>query len=289
MATDLAALSFGRRVLLGMRYPLRGVKLVIGHPGLWGYLLAPAMITTSLFLLGTFVAWHGIGWILALFLTPGPEHATWVNLVWYTAAFSLRASAFVLTAVTLYLVSGLIAVPFNDRLSEHVETLCLGPYDEPFSWRVLAGDLLLSVAHSALSLTLWLMVMVASMALNLVPVIGQVLSFVVGTVATAFFLSREAMDGALSRRRMGYAHKLAVLRANGAVLLGFGLVASVMLWIPLLNFVLLPMAVAGGTLLYCRLETEGVVPDTQGRLGYTPERHRERALADRSLPAEPEG
>lgn len=287
--TAISERPFGRRVLLGMRYPLLGARLVIGHPGLWGYLLAPAMITATLFLTVSFSTWHLIGWGLGWLWTPGPEHATWLHVLWYGALFSLRLSVFVVTGVSLYLLSGLIAIPFNDRLSEHVETMALGPYDEPFSWRVLAGDLALSVAHSALSIVLWLLVMAVSMALNLVPVLGQVLSFAVGTGGTAWFLARESMDGALSRRRMGYAHKLAVLRENGAVLLGFGLVASVMLWIPLLNFVLLPMAVAGGTLLYCRLETEGAIPDAAGRPGYRPERHRQRALADDSLPPEPEG
>jgi uncharacterized protein involved in cysteine biosynthesis len=162
----------------------------------------------------------------------------------------------------------------------------LGPYDEPFSWRQTLGDLKNSVIHSALSLGLWLSVMIASLVLNLLPVAGSVLSFAIGVAATTMFVARESMDGAMSRRRMRYRHKLRVIVAHPWLMLGFGLVVATLLWIPLLNFVILPMAVAGGTVMFCQLEKLRLVPHEDGKVGFTSARHRVEALADRGLTEE---
>jgi uncharacterized protein involved in cysteine biosynthesis len=279
-----------RRLLTGMSYPLLGVRLVLTHAATWPYLVAPVLINAAVFLTAAFVAWHGIALAMGLVWAPGAESGWFVHVAWYATAFLLRALAFLVIGVALYFTAGLVAIPFNDRLSEHVETLCLGPYEESFDWRVLLVDVLQSVAHSALSLVLWLGVMAPLFLLQLVPVAGSVLHFVLGTLVTSLFLAREMMDGCLSRRRMGYGHKLRVIRANGWVALGFGLVAAGMLWVPLLNFALLPMVVAGGALLYCHLETLGLVPDADGTGRYLPERHRVAALAEETCtPSDSDG
>jgi CysZ protein len=277
---NLRDLSSSRKVMRGARYALAGVRLVAFQPSLWGYLVAPVSIMLLLFFGGAFFAWHGIGLALGMLWTPGAgASAMWAGAWWLLGIF-VKLMAVGTLALGLYFTAGLIATPFNDRLSEHVETSVLGPYEEPFSWRVLVTDLLISVTHSVVSLTIWITVMVFSFVLNLIPGIGSVASFVIGTVATAMFLSREAADGCMSRRRMSFGHKFRVVMQHSSLFFGFGVVASCMLWIPFLNFLLLPMAVAGGTLMYCHLEQQGLIPDEQGSLGYVPTRTRVAALAD---------
>ena len=281
---DLENISSLRKVWRGARYALGGVWLITARPSLWGYLIAPASITLLLFFGVSFFAWHGIGMAMDALWTPGVDTSLFTIGVWMTIELLVRVMAIGTTALALYFAAGLVATPFNDRLSEHVETSILGPYEEPFSWRVMAVDLAISVSHSLLSLTIWLTVMLFSFVLNLIPGAGTVASFAVGTVATAVFLSREAIDGCMSRRRMSYGHKFRVMIQHFPLFLGFGVVASCMLWVPFLNFLLLPMAVAGGTRMYCHLEQLGLVPDSDGNLGYVPSRSRVAALADGGEP-----
>ncbi|MEZ4235515.1 MAG: EI24 domain-containing protein [Myxococcota bacterium] len=277
---DLRDLSATRKLLRGARYALAGVRLVLLRPSLWGYLVAPASITILLFFGVSFFAWQGIGLLLGLLWTPGAHSSALFAGLWWVFGLLVKVTAVATTALALYFTAGLIATPFNDRLSEQIETSVLGPYEEPFSWKVMAADLAVSVSHSLVSLTLWLTVMVSGLMLNLVPGIGSVASFLVGGLCTSLFLSREAMDGCLSRRRMSFGHKFRIVVQHFPLFLGFGIVASCMLWVPFLNFLLLPMAVAGGTLMYCHLEQQGLIPDAQGNLGFISERARVAALAD---------
>ncbi|MEQ1503130.1 MAG: EI24 domain-containing protein [Myxococcota bacterium] len=280
---DLASLSASGKALRGARYALAGVKIVATRPRLWVYLVAPVVITLGMFLGMSVTAWGVISWGLSFVWTPGPNASAWLAGAWWFLALAAKLMAVGTIGLGVYFAAGLIATPFNDRLSEHVETSALGPYEEAFSWRVLMGDLALSLSHSLLSLALWITVMVASLAMNLIPVVGSVASFAIGTTATAMFLARESMDGCMSRRRLSYGHKYRILMAQLPMMLGFGVVASLMLWIPFLNFLLLPMAVAGGTLMYCHLEQQGLIPDVNGAPGYTPNRSRVAALADHQV------
>jgi uncharacterized protein involved in cysteine biosynthesis len=262
---DLAALRPLQRFGWGLRYAWWGMRLVVTRTALWPYVAGPVLISVLLFAGAGTIAWFGIGLAMDQLWVPGPETRLWVAAGWFALEMVLRASALVAVGVALYLVAGLLATPFVDKLSEHVETMVLGPYDEPFSVRVLLGDLGLSLAHTALSMVLWATLMGIAFALNVVPAAGQVLSFLAGVLFSAFLVSRESMDGALSRRRMAYGHKLRVLLRHPLLALGFGLGASALLWVPFVNFLVLPMTAAGGTLLFCHLEQQGLVPPARGQ------------------------
>jgi CysZ protein len=279
---ELRQLGRGRQFLRGIRYAFAGMRLVATHPRLWPYVLAPALITVSLFVGVVLVAWPGFGMLLDALWTPA-EHGLGVKVLWYGFWWFVRFLVVAIAAFVLYFTSGLFATPFNDRLSEEVETLVLGPYTEPFSLRQLLGDLANSLLHSTLSLALWLTILLASTALNLVPVFGSVASVAIGWFATAVFLARESVDGTLSRRRMTFRHKLRVVWAQLPMMLGLGTVAALLLWIPLMNFLILPMMIAGATLMYCHLEQAGLVPDAAGATGYKSPRLRNALLADHDL------
>lgn len=273
---ELRNLSATRSFLTGIRFAMEGGRVVAARPWLWGYLLAPITILLSFFALTALVSWPTIGWLMGLIWTPSPSSGWLLSWLWATFGVVIRLALLGAVGIVLYFVAGLVATPFNDRLSDEIERMTLGSYEEPFSFRVLVGDLANSLAHSALSLAIWLTVMTCSFFLNLLPVVGSVLSLLIAIVATAIFLGRESMDGCMSRRRMSYRHKYQVVLSQLPLVMGFGLVASALLWIPFLNFVMLPVAVVGGTLMYCELERQGLVPDPGGRLGYSPIRHRPR-------------
>ncbi len=261
-APDLAARGAVGRFFTGLSYPLEGFRIVLTHPGTWKYLIAPMFLS----LVALVAALYGSVQLVQLMMasqfdpTANLAQKSWF---WIVSGF-FYVVAFAVTMVFTYVLANLVAVPFNDGLSDRIEQLTLGPLDEPFDLGTMVADLLQSVVHSALSLLLWGFVMVGLLILHLVPGFGNLLSVVATTLATSFFLAREMMDGAMSRRRLGYAHKLRVVRANRAICLGFGLVASVFLWLPGINILLMPMMVVGGTLMYAHLEQRGLVPNREG-------------------------
>ena len=249
---DLTSGNPIRRFLRGASYVLRGARFVVGRPGLYPYLVWPALIVGSLMLTAGVGTVLGTYWIMAeLVQTNG--HAVLAVLG--------AVSFFVLSMVTSYLCAGFIAIPFNDRLSVEVERITTGREDEDFDWSVFFTDLRRSLAHSFLSLCLWLVMVLLLLPLHLVPGVGSVIHAVASMSLTATLASREMMDGAMSRRRMSYGHKWRVIRSNKALLLGMGAASGLLVAIPVLGFFLLPIAVSGGTLMFNKLEQDGLVPE----------------------------
>jgi len=235
----------------GLRVPLVGVRHVLAHPSTWPLLVLPTCITVVMFVVALVVAWTAVPWLMGLVWVPGPTNGAVVHLLYAFVANLLRALFLLVVGVTLYFTAGLVAVPFNDRLSAHVEQAVLGrDPSAPFDWR----DVPISVAHSALALALWLPVMLGLWSLELVPVLGSLLHLLLSTLATSFFLGRELMDGAMSRRRWAFRDKLAFVWRHRGPALAMGAVASLLLAVPLLNGLFLPVLIAGGTELFLRLE-----------------------------------
>lgn len=259
-APDLDTLSLPRRFLWGARYALYGARIVVTHPTLWWTVVVPVVLTLMMFVLGFWAIGVLLPWLTTFVWVPGPHHATWVWILYEVVLWTFRLSVAVALGVLLYFTAGLIATPFNDRLSERVERVVLGWRSDPVPLSQTLADLWWSLVHSLLSLVIYLLVLTVAFVLNLVPGVGNAASFALGSLASGLFFAREAMDGSFSRRRMSYARKWRIVMRHWPLALGFGLCVSLAMWVPFLNFLVLPMSVAGGTLMYCHLEAAGQLP-----------------------------
>ena len=79
---------------------------------------------------------------------------------------------------------------------------------------------------------------------------------VVAAAVGAWTLAVQFADYPLENRGRPFRDTLTLLRANRAAALGFGACATLALAVPLVNFLLVPVAVAGGTLLWLRLDAQ---------------------------------
>ena len=229
----------------GFTAPWRSIRLLAGRRDLWPLVLAPALIT-GLLLTGAVVVAVSSGSSVTLWLMP------W--LVRWPAMFAVvRALVVGLLAMALgasgYMLGALLSIPFNDHLSERVES---ASYELPTPLSVLEA-LPTSIAHSFLGVGLWMLLQVVFLPLQLAPGIGSALDFLVGTGLTAFFLSHQMMDGPMSRWRLSFREKLDLLWEHLGLSLGLGLAATLMLAVPVLNLFGLPVCVAAGALLFAEI------------------------------------
>ncbi len=248
----------------GFAFFRSGVSTVVGQPHLWPYVFIPAMLTLTALVAAVVGTWSVIDWLTAsLWTSAAGTSQGWTILLWITH-WMVRLATLVVFSLAAYMVAGLVAVPFNDRLSNDVELQVLGPLDEPFDLRVMLGDLLMSLRHTLAGLLLWATLLFLLFLLNLVPGIGSIVGTAGSVLVSCVLLARETMDGCMSRRRLGFLHKLRVVRANLWLCVGLGFGAWLGMWVPLMNFLVLPMAVAGGTRMFCWLELEGQIPNEAG-------------------------
>jgi CysZ protein len=239
----------------GFRLPFRGAALLFRERSLLVWAVVPVLLNLALLVLAVVLAVTGGPALLGL-VWPHPNGAG-MRTLWVMAAVLTVVALVLVGSAVLYALSGILATPFNDTLSERVERHFIegSPPKVPFA--VLLHDVLVSAAHSAASLAIYLVVMGVLLLLALIPVAGSAVFTVLGSASTAVFLARDLLDGPLTRRRYGYLEKLRVLNENRALTFGLGSASALLTWLPLAGVLLMPFAVAGGAILASELDRAG--------------------------------
>ncbi len=243
------------RFLRGLALPWRAARFLMQQRALWKLAAVPAAISLVLLGLGVALVVTNADRVLAWWWPQPPEGA--LLLLWLAAFVAVLALGLVLAYLVMLVVGGVLASPFCDALSERTEEMLTGRRsraDAPF-W----AEALRSVGATAGIALLYLVLLAPVLAMGLVPGPGSAAATVLGALLSAFFLALEYTDATLARRGYGLRRKLRLLRANLPAALGFGLGASLLLWVPIVNLLCIPVAVIGGTALALGLDAEGRV------------------------------
>ena len=140
-----------------------------------------------------------------------------------------------------------VSSPFLDDIARITERdLCrVGPRENPTGWWH-------SLWHGTRSMTRMLALQVALLPVSLIlSLFGVWLGLVAATIV-AFFNASVWFDLPFTRRGYPAAHRMAILRHNWARVLGFGLAFQVVMFLPFVNFILLPGAAVAATRLFYR-------------------------------------
>lgn len=242
----------------GLRYPWRGARFVyVEHPELARFWIPPIIVTLALLVAAGWIAidWHAD---VADWLWSAPTGSGWLAAVERFAhrllGWLVALVMFVLAVVLVALGSSVIAAPFNDALSEAVESTYLARQPQPFSVGRLVRDVVRTVGLELLKLCLYAAIMLPLFAVGLAaPVVGPVLQATVGFAVTALFFAVDYVDWPASRRELSAAQRIRWAFFHLRAMLGLGTGVWLLLFVPLVNLLFMPAAVAGGTLLFLDL------------------------------------
>jgi CysZ protein len=259
---DPQTASFQRQFSYGLGLPVAGVRRMFTDRRLWPYVVMPVAITAGLIVVAWVVAFgYAPDIVDGIIQRPGGRGvnamARWVAYV--LTSVLVHVATGVVASVVAWFAGGILASPVYDRLSAKVEALELGDTDESFSFKLVAQDVAQGVTHSLLAMVLYLSLACPIGLFSLVPAVGQVVGIVCGAGLSSFFLAREVLDYSLSRRRLSFRDKVGLVWRHRPLTGGMGFATFLMLSVPFANFLSMPAAVIGGTLLYCQLERDGHV------------------------------
>jgi CysZ protein len=250
-----------RQFLSGAALLGRGLGLCLRSPRLLGLGMIPALIAGVLYVAGLIA--------LVAYVDDLAASVTWFADDWSTglrdtvrlvAGAGVLGLAGLLGVLTFTAVTLLIGDPFYEKISELVEERFGGVPDqvEVVWWRSLRRSLVDSLRLIGLSVLIGLPLFVA----GFLPVVGQTVVPVLGASVAGWILSVELTGVPFQRRGRRLADRRRALRGHRPMALGFGMAVFLSFLIPFGAILLMPAAVAGGTLLARRtlgLPVDGAV------------------------------
>jgi CysZ protein len=248
-----------RQFTSGISLPFRAAGFLGKNPQLIPFVIIPTMINIALFALSAWLLINNAGslvdWLWEKPVIDGILSYLLVAL-WYVVFVLVHLVAVVVSYAIVLLVGGIVASPFHDFLSEQTERILRGVEELPESDESVVWGLIRSIGSSAFIGLSYAAIMLPILLLNLVPGLGSVVATVLGTCVSAFFVSLEYTDPTLQRHEVPLKQKLRLIWQHLPLTGSFGLGTSLLLWVPLMNFVCMPIAVIGGTALGIALEEE---------------------------------
>lgn len=227
----------------GFSYVFKGLSLII-QPNIRPFVLVPLVINSVLFAGGIWLAKVQLDYWMAHLL---PNWLSWLEWVLWPV-FTLLIFFVVFYVFTI--VANILAAPFNAVLAERVEARLKGLPVPAFAGYKSLPALVIRTFRSELS-KLWYMGkwFVLLLLITLIPGIN-VIAPVAWTVFGAWMLAIEYADYPMGNHNLFFKDELATLRQFRAEALGFGWLLSVLTSIPVLNFLSMPVGVAGATALW---------------------------------------
>ncbi|HIV57652.1 MAG TPA: EI24 domain-containing protein [Candidatus Stackebrandtia faecavium] len=236
-----------RDFALGLQYFRRGFALWSRQPKLMLLGAIPAVISTLI--LGALL-------VVLAFNLPGLTSlvtgfadswgSQWQTVLQVVAGIIIMALGLWLAVVVFVGLTLLIGDPFYEAISERVEAeFGAVPEDPRGFWASMFDSIKDSLRLLAKSIGVGLVLFFV----GFIPFVGTVASMAVGAIVGGWFLAIELSSHAHGRRGIRYQQYRQMLRKRRMVALGLGVPVFLLFLIPITAIVVMPAAVAGGTLL----------------------------------------
>jgi CysZ protein len=250
----------------GLSYGLRGMRFVyFQHPGLARFWIFPILITgvalVSVFY-GAGSLYDDLGALVWDLFPDSWDDATGaaggiVKALRWLIELLAGIAITLLGLVLVFLLSSVVAAPFNDALSEAVESILTGEPAPAFSFKRMVADVFRTIRLELLKVFVYAGVVGPIFVVSLfLPGIGQVVSLVAFAL-TAIYLGVDYIDWPAARRDWSVRDRIRFTRQQLAAVAGFGTSVWVLLFIPVVNLFFMPAAVAGGTMLFVAMNSRG--------------------------------
>lgn len=221
----------------------RGFKL-IKQPEIRMYVIVPLLINITLF--GGLV-WFGyaqfaplVEWMMSW--VPGfLDFLRWIIWIFITSMTAI------IVFFTFTPIANIVAAPFNALMSEKIELLLTGEkVNSDSSFMALVVSSIGSQLGKLVYILLW---SAGLLLVSLIPVINFI-SPVLWIIFGSWLLSLEYLDYPMGNHDLTFAKQKQLLSERRGLSLGFGGMVMILTSIPVVNFFVMPIAVAGATAMW---------------------------------------
>ncbi|MCL1147632.1 sulfate transporter CysZ [Shewanella marinintestina] len=230
----------------GVNYFLDGFGL-IKQPGLRRFVFIPLSINLLLF--GGLI-YFAIGQLESVFAWLSgqlPEYLSWLNFIlWPLAVLTLLVvMSFIFSSVMNWL-----AAPFNGLLAEKVEQQLTGKPLNTGGGIDLIKDLPRILGREWIKLKYYLPRAIVFLLLFLVPFVGQTIAPVLWFLFSAWMMAIQYCDYPFDNHKVPFADMKFALNQTKGSSFSFGAAVTLFSMIPIVNFVVMPVAICGATAMW---------------------------------------
>ena len=230
----------------GAGYLAEGFSL-LRKPGLRRFVVMPLLINILLF--GGLIGW-AYGWVDGSSRAMIAGLPDWLHWLRYVVVPVFVLTSLVVIFYGFSILANLIAAPFNGLLAEAVECYLTGK-SLPGDWRQLLRDILPSIMSELRKLLYFALRAVPLLLLLLVPVANVVVS-VLWVLFSAWMMTVQYMDYPMANHQLFFKEQRARLRKRPLLAWSFGGLVMLCTLLPVVNFIVMPAAVAGATAIWVR-------------------------------------
>lgn len=235
---------------LGFGFLLSGFKLIL-KPGVRIYVLIPLLINSLLFAAAILYGANTLNDLIDSLL------AQWQWLEWLTwllwPIFVVVALAIVFFCFSI--IANLIGAPFNGFLSASVERSLTGCEVVSENGQALSKVIVLAIKSEFQKVLYFIIRAIPLLILFILPIVNVAAPFI-WFLFTAWMFAIEYGDYPMGNHDIDFRQQREKLGLNRQLAFGFGSGVMLLTMIPVINFLAMPVAVAGATRLF--VETPGL-------------------------------
>ncbi|MDT8387151.1 MAG: sulfate transporter CysZ [Thiogranum sp.] len=236
----------------GPGYLLQGFSLLRTR-GIRRFVVAPLLINMLLF--GGLI-WWAYGWVGGASEYLGNLLPEWLQWLQYIVLPVFLLTFLVIMFFSFSILVNLLAAPFNGLLAEAVECHLTGRTLDS-GWRQVLADVVPSLWSELRKLLYFALRALPLLVLMLVPVVNVAAS-VLWLLFGAWMMTVQYIDYPMANHRLFFVDQRLRLRQRPLLAWSFGGAVMLCTMIPLVNFFVMPAAVAGATAIWVR--EKGLTP-----------------------------
>ena len=248
--------------LSGISYLLKGAKL-LSHPKLRFFVLIPLLINILIFASAFWFLFSAISDWIQSYIADLPTWLSWLTyLFWPFLIFSILVSfSFIFSTV-----ANLIAAPFNGLLAEKTESLLIGETINDDGLMDLMRDLPRIFKRELQKWVYFLPRLLICAVLFFIPGFGQTIAPFIWFVFAGWMMAIQYADFPFDNHKIPFADMKKALSARMGKNLTFGMLISFFTTIPIVNFIIMPIAVCGATAFWVDIYKQEMLSTSQNRI-----------------------
>lgn len=227
----------------GASYFFKGFSL-IRQKGVRRFVFIPLLINVLLFSVAFYFLFTELDAYMAKLMSWLPSWLDWLSIILWPLAV---LTVLVIFSFIFSTVANWLAAPFNGILSEKIESILSGQPSPQGNMLDIVKDIPRTLKREWQKLSYYLPRAIGFfIILWLLPIIGQVIWF----LFIAWMMAIQYKDYPFDNHKVPFGQMKKILNQNKGLSYSFGITVTVFSMIPVVNLIVMPVAICGATALW---------------------------------------